>query len=75
MASKTGGGDKVADMLTTTQAAKIIGCTDSRVRQLVRAGLIPHVKVGPRAVLISQQEAEKMRDKPHTTGRPRTNAG
>jgi len=62
----------VANFVTTTQAAKIIGCTDSRVRQLVRAGMINGVvKVGPRAVLIPRKEAEKLRDHPSSTGRPR----
>jgi excisionase family DNA binding protein len=69
-------GGNVADFITTTQAAAIIGCTDSRVRQLVRAGMIPGVvKAGPRAVLIPRRQAEKLRDHPSEVGRPRNRAG
>ncbi len=38
--------DSPADLLTTTQAAAILGVDASRVRQLVAAGRLPAIKPG-----------------------------
>ena len=48
--------------LTTTDAAKLIGVTDSYVRRLARQNRISSRKLGPRAVFILAKDAEKMRD-------------
>lgn len=66
---------KTEDYCTTTEAAEIVGVTDSYIRRLVRNDGIPHVSVGPRAVLIPRAAAEKMRDSTAKTGRPRSRHG
>lgn len=63
---------KTEDYCTTTEAAEIVGVTDSYIRRLVRNDEIPHVSVGPRAILIPRLAAEKMRDSSAKTGRPRS---
>jgi excisionase family DNA binding protein len=61
--------------LSAQEAADFIGCTDGRVRQLVRANLIRGaVRVGKRALLIPVSEAERLRENPKKTGRPRKSA-
>lgn len=59
------------DFFTTTEAAAFIGCSDGRVRQLIRDGEIDAEKAGPRMWLISKDEAEKIKKNPAKTGRPR----
>ncbi len=55
----------VSQFVSTAEAATIIGCTDGRVRQMVRAGDITGVvRMSPRVVLIPRKQAEKIRDNP-----------
>lgn len=61
------------NFLTPTEAATVIGCTDGRVRQLLRDGKLLGQKIGERMWLIPEGEAQKMRDLPIETGRPRKN--
>jgi excisionase family DNA binding protein len=61
------------NFLTPTEAAVVIGCTDGRVRQLLRDGTLLGKKVGERMWLIPEDEAQKIRDLPVETGRPRKN--
>ena len=55
-------------MLTTTQAAEVLGVTPVRVRQLIEAGRLKAVKVG-RDWLIDPPDLEAV--KVRTPGRPR----
>jgi excisionase family DNA binding protein len=58
--------------LTTQEAAEFIGCTDSRIRQMVRAKeLRGIVQVGKKTYLIPTSEAERVRENPSKIGRPR----
>lgn len=61
------------NFLTSTEAAALIGCTDGRVRQLLRDGELLGKKIGKRMWLIPEDEAKKIRDLPIETGRPRKN--
>lgn len=65
---------RLSDYVNPTQAAEIIGCTDGRVHQMLRAkefkDIIP---VGKRRFLIARKEVEKVADSPAATGRPRKN--
>lgn len=66
---------RLADYLTTEQAAERIGCTPSRVSQLRRDDQFKGVLVlGPRYVLIPRKEVEKFAKEPQKTGRPRKNS-
>lgn len=62
--------------LTTAAASRLIGCTDSRVRQLLRSGELAGRRVG-RDWLVDRAAAEAYRDRPATggRGRPRTGTG
>ena len=53
--------------ITTSEAAEIIGCVDSRVRQLLREGTIAGERVG-RDWLVDRRSAEKYRDKERKPG-------
>lgn len=59
------------NLLNVTEAAELIGCDPSRVRQLLREGGLKGIKVHSRAWLVDKKSAEKVRDLPHETGRPR----
>jgi len=59
------------DAICVTAAAKIIGCTTGRVRQLLRDGALRGVKLGERAWVVSRVDAEKLGKSPAKTGRPR----
>ncbi len=59
--------------VTVTEAAKIIGCTDGRVRQLLRAGTLAGERVNERAWLVEKDDAKRLAKHPATTGRPRVN--
>ena len=56
-------------VLTTKDAAKALGVTASRVRQLVLAGDLPAYKFG-RDLLILASDIAKVRDRP-PIGRPK----
>lgn len=60
--------------LGVTEAARAIGITTSRLRQMLRAKLVRGEKVGPRAWLVSKKEVERLRKNPSKRGRPRSNA-
>lgn len=63
------------DFLTVAQAAAVIGCTDGRVRQLIRDKVIKGVQeLSERIRLVPKSEAEKVRDTHHGIGRPRISA-
>lgn len=57
------------DMLTVTEAAKVLGLSDVRVRQLCQQGRLG-TKAGPRAYLISKAELEEFRRVERPTGNP-----
>lgn len=64
------------DAISVTDAAGVIGCTNSYVRRLCREGQLRSIKLGERAWAVSRVDAEKMAENPHETGRPRhKNAG
>jgi len=53
------------------EAAEIIGCTDGRVRQLLRAGELDGKKVSERAWVVVRASAVKYAASQQPTGRPR----
>lgn len=53
--------------LTTKEAAKILGVTDVRVRQLVLSGKLPAEKFG-RDLMIDEEDLEAIKDR--KPGRP-----
>jgi excisionase family DNA binding protein len=55
--------------ISATEAAKLIGCVDSRVRQLLRAKKLVGERVG-RDWLVLKTSAEAYRDAGHKPGRP-----
>jgi hypothetical protein len=58
----------MSDIVTTSVAAGVIGCTDGRVRQLLRAGHLAGRRVG-RDWLVVLASAERYRDSPRKPGR------
>ena len=63
---------RLADYVTPTDAAEIIGCTDGRVYQKLRDGEFKDViPVGKNRFLIGRKECEKVANSPEKTGRPR----
>ncbi|WP_439623399.1 helix-turn-helix domain-containing protein [Gemmata sp.] len=54
--------------MTTAQAAQLIGCNDSRVRQLLKSGKIIGRRVG-RDWLVDRTSAEAWRDSDRKPGR------
>jgi excisionase family DNA binding protein len=64
----------IDNLLTTEEAAKLIGCTEGRVCQLLREGAIKGKKFNERAWAVDRESAEKYRDAPQHTGRPRISA-
>lgn len=61
----------VENLLTADEAAKFIGCSSGRVRQMCREGIIAGKKAGKRLWLVPLQEADKVRNQPYQMGRPR----
>lgn len=61
----------VKNLLSVEEAANVIGCTEGRVRQLLRSGELKGVKLNERAWAVYAEAAEKMADNPATVGRPR----
>jgi hypothetical protein len=63
---------RLADYVSPSKAADLVGCTKGRIYQMLRGGefrdLIP---VGKRSVLIGRKEVEKIANNPSATGRPR----
>jgi hypothetical protein len=66
----------VDKFVSTREAAKIAGMTESAIRQMCNAEpqQIRSKKIGGRWVVL-RSEAERVRDTPAPTGRPRTNPG
>jgi excisionase family DNA binding protein len=56
------------EMLTTEEAAAVLGVTSSRVRQMVRSGSLPASRFG-KAHLIRRGDLHLVEDRP-TAGRP-----
>lgn len=59
-------------LLNVGEAATIIGCTEGRVRQMLRDGTISGKKANERAWLIPKSEANRIADSQPKTGRPRS---
>lgn len=58
--------------VSPTAAAAIVGCTDGRIYQMLRAKEFRDtIPVGKRSVLISRKEVEAIAKEPAKTGRPR----
>ncbi len=56
---------------SVADAAEIIGCTDGRVRQLLRAEVLPGIKLNARAWVVEIDAAKSYADAEQTTGAPR----
>jgi hypothetical protein len=56
---------------TIVGAADYMGCTDSRIRQLVKSGVLSVIEISPRIRLVPEGELKKDRENPPTLGRPR----
>lgn len=59
----------MANLLTTYQAAKILGVNDSRIRQLILNGLLPATKLG-RDWIVQEKDLGKVANR-RKVGRPR----
>ena len=59
------------DWLSCEQAAILLGCTDSRIRQLLRSGGIAGRKLNGRAWLVDGASVAEYGRKPRGAGRPR----
>lgn len=59
------------DLVTTKEAADIIGVTDARVRQMRKEEKIKAVKIDNRTWMIPLSEAQRLAENPPKTGRPR----
>lgn len=59
------------DYLTVAEAARLIGCTDGRVHQLLKSKQIRGKKFSERAWAVSRKSAESYAAQPQTVGRPR----
>ncbi|MBD3282468.1 MAG: helix-turn-helix domain-containing protein [Candidatus Portnoybacteria bacterium] len=46
---------KINEILTTKEAAELLGLSDRHVRRLIKEGLIPAKKVGPNFVIEASQ--------------------
>jgi excisionase family DNA binding protein len=64
----------INNLLTTEEAATLIGCTESRVCQLLRDKTIKGIKFNERAWAVDRDSAIEYRDAPQHTGRPRISA-
>jgi hypothetical protein len=56
---------------SVAEAATIIGCTEGRVRQLLRSQEMRGIKVNERAWLVEVKDAERVRDTENAVGAPR----
>jgi hypothetical protein len=62
------------NFLNTREAAAVIGCTDAHVRRMLLDGTLTGKKVSARSWMIRRRDAERIRDEPAATGRPRKNS-
>lgn len=56
---------------STDQAAKILGVTRSRIRQLTSKGVIGFVEMSPRAVVLNHADVMRLKRERRLTGRHR----
>ena len=61
----------IENWVSVAEAAEIIGCTDGRVRQLLRDHELAGQKINERAWVISRDSVERFAKKPQIFGRPR----
>jgi excisionase family DNA binding protein len=66
--------NQASKFVTVEAAAELIGCTDGRVRQLLRNGDLPGEKLSERVWLILRKDAEKYALIPYKTGRPKNSS-
>lgn len=59
------------DLVSVSEAAEILGCTEGRIHQLLRAGTLPGKKLNERAWAINRADIESLAETPQTRGRPR----
>ncbi len=52
----------LAGYIPMFKAVELTGYTDGRLRQLLRAGLLKGLKLGPRSWMVHEKSAEKLRD-------------
>ena len=64
--------DQPKDLIDVNEAARIIGVTVGRVRQLLIAEELDGCKLNARAWLVKRSDAERFAKQPRSTGRPRT---
>ena len=65
---------EVAKFVSVDLAAAIIGCTEGRVRQLLRAGELVGLKLNERAWAVERKSAERYAEREQPTGRPKNSA-
>lgn len=64
---------EISEYCDVNEAARIIGCTDARVRQMLIAKELAGRKFYGRAWIVEIRDAERVRDTEHTRGAKRTN--
>ncbi len=64
----------VKNILSVAEAAAEIGCTEGRVRQLLREGVIDVVHLNERAWAVHRASVEAFCKQPQVTGRPRVSS-
>lgn len=63
---------RLSDYVNPAEAAEIIGCTDGRIYQLLRAGEFKRrIPIGKRSYLLLRKDCERIAKTPAKTGRPR----
>lgn len=61
----------VGQFVSVGEAAEILGCTDGRVRQMLRAEQLDGIKLNEKAWAIPRKAVERAAKNPPNTGRPR----
>ena len=64
----------VGQFVSVNEAAHILGCTDGRIRQMLREGILDGLKLNAKAWAIPRKAVEKAAKNTPTTGRPRISA-
>lgn len=59
-------------LLTVTEAAQLIGCTEGYVRRLLIEGKLKGRKFGQKVWMVERDAADEFRDALPSTGRPRS---
>ena len=65
---------QIQGYVTVKEAARIIGCTDNWVRQLLKNGELRGDNISERMTLVQKKSAETYAKKPKIMGRPRVSA-